>query len=407
MGLGDDLIGYLKQAWSFEFSPPTFASTDCQTDPHGHSHTLEGEAVGAGASNTVAENLTALLDENPDPTAIFRVGRYVKADGTLTDAYSVPQDQGAPGHFPTDAVAIWLAAPGTTTLDPEPGHPDSGTIVALDRIGSFGGRTVDANGDFMDFDGADEPDGPDLSTRGMLVRNGDGSVHRRYYVNVYPALTVSGPLGASNPAGYPRPRGASPFRVSLTPAFTQCTAPNDQHGPPLAFGSCNPPQQASGRLTIGTPDANGNLAASNGSVLYRAVLDDTSTVPDEADVRVDATLTDVRRQGTLADYTGELSVEQAVQITDHSNGPAQDEAGTVQANPFRFALPCAATSSTTTGGSCSLSSTFNALVPGSVAGGKRAIWELGEVDVFDAGPDGQVATTSDNTLFERQGVFVP
>jgi hypothetical protein len=134
VGLGDDLIGYLKQAWSFEYSPPTFTSTDCQTDPHGHSHTLEGESVGPVASNMVAEQLTALLDQNPDPAAEFRLGRYVRVDGTLTAAYSNPLDQGAPGHFPKDAVAIWLADPGSTTLNAAPG-PDSGTIVALDGIG--------------------------------------------------------------------------------------------------------------------------------------------------------------------------------------------------------------------------------------------------------------------------------
>ena len=39
--------------------------------------------------------------------------------------------------------------------------------------------------------------------------------------------------------------------------------------------------------------------------------------------------------------------------------------------------------------------------------GNRAIWELGEIDVFDGGPDGQAATTSGNTLFAQQGLFVP
>ena len=125
----------------------------------------------------------------------MRLGRYVKADGILTDAYTTATDQGAPGHFPAGAVAIWLAAPGQTTLNAAPGHPDSGTIVALDGIRSFGGRRVDLNGHFMDFDSADQV-GPDVSTRGMLVKAGGGSL-TRYYVNVYPALTVTGTLGAS------------------------------------------------------------------------------------------------------------------------------------------------------------------------------------------------------------------
>ena len=39
--------------------------------------------------------------------------------------------------------------------------------------------------------------------------------------------------------------------------------------------------------------------------------------------------------------------------------------------------------------------------------GKRAIWQLGQVQVFDGGPDGTAATPSGNTLFAVQGVFVP
>ena len=394
VGLGDDLIGYEKPAWSFLYDTPgSFTPTDCTSDPHNHSHSLEDEAVGPTAGNLVAEHLTDLLDQTPDPVAEIRLGRYVKADGTLTDAYSAPQDQGAPGHFPTDAVAIWLADPGSTALE-----PDTGTIVALGDVGRFGDRPVDAHGDFMDFDGAKQPNGPDVSTRGMLVRNADGGVQKRYYVNVYPALTVLEPLGPAVPRGYPRPKGATPLYVPLTPAYEACTSPNRQHGPPLAFGSCNPPQPTSSLLTVGTPDSNGQRANSVGFIRYDVAA---------GDVRVTASITDVRRQGSLADYTGELGAEQLVQITDRLNGASQNETGTTQSSPFRYTVPCAATVDTSVGASCSLSSTFNAVVPGSVAEGKRAIWELGKVAVFDAGADGQADTTNDNTLFERQGIFVP
>jgi hypothetical protein len=41
-----------------------------------------------------------------------------------------------------------------------------------------------------------------------------------------------------------------------------------------------------------------------------------------------------------------------------------------------------------------------------VTGGKRAIWQIGSVQVFDGGSDGDPATQP-NRLFERQGVFVP
>jgi hypothetical protein len=195
--------------------------------------------------------------------------------------------------------------------------------------------------------------------------------------------------------------------VPLVPAYNQCTNPNRQHGAPLSFGSCNPPQQASSELTLGTPDSNGQGARSQGTLLYGVIVGDPNTTANEADVKVDASITDVRRRATLADYTGELRVEQLVQITDHLNGPAQDEPATGQPNPYAFTVPCAATPSTSVGATCSLTSSFNAILPGSVTEGARAIWELADIRVFDGGADGQAATTGDNTLFERQGVFVP
>ncbi|MGA8219077.1 MAG: hypothetical protein WB771_10955 [Solirubrobacterales bacterium] len=195
------MIGYEKPAWSF-WDPAAYLPMDtCATDPHNHHHGLEDESVGPAASNAVAEQLTALLDASPDPTADIRLGRFVKADGSLTDAYTTPDDAGAPGHFPTDAAAVWLAAPGQTTLNAAPRQPDSGTLVALRDVRSFGGRPVAANGDFMDFDGADQPAGPNVDTRGMLVCDSSGAVSKRYYVNVYPALTVKGTLGTGHPGG--------------------------------------------------------------------------------------------------------------------------------------------------------------------------------------------------------------
>jgi hypothetical protein len=131
------------------------------------------------------------------------------------------------------------------------------------------------------------------------------------------------------------------------------------------------------QLTVGTPDANGNGANSVGRVLYKVIGGDPATPANEADVQVGASLTDVRHEATLEDYTGELSVQQTVQLTDRQNGPGQDEPATVAPFEFKFAVPRAATASTTEGGRCTLSSSFNALVPGSVLEQKRAIWELG------------------------------
>ena len=78
------------------------------------------------------------------------------------------------------------------------------------------------------------------------------------------ALSATGTIVDDDFAGYPRPAGASPLRVSLVPAFAECTGPNRTHGPPLASPSCSPPAQSSGQLTVGTPDANGKPTASIG-----------------------------------------------------------------------------------------------------------------------------------------------
>jgi hypothetical protein len=196
---------------------------------------------------------------------------------------------------------------------------------------------------------------------------------------------------------YARPRGATPLYVSLVPAYLACAAPNRSHGPPLAFGSCSPPAPASAQLTSGTPDSNGALVNFIGSVEYSVVI---------GDVKISASLTDVRRKVTLADYTGELQVDASARITDRLNGPSQTEPATGTATNFPVTVPCVATGSTTVGSTCSVSTTFNAVVPGAIVESQRAIWQLGETKVFDGGADG-LASTTPNTLYADQGIFVP
>jgi hypothetical protein len=117
-------------------------------------------------------------------------------------------------------------------------------------------------------------------------------------------------------------------------------------------------------------------------------------------------LTDVRKRSSLADYTGEVQLAPTVRITDENNGPSGTEAATVDDIRFRMTAACAATTGAG-GGTCSLSSTFDSIVPGAVVEGKHGNWELGPFELFDAGPDGDADTSGDNSLFARQGVFVP
>ncbi len=46
-------------------------------------------------------------------------------------------------------------------------------------------------------------------------------------------------------------------------------------------------------------------------------------------------------------------------------------------------------------------------MPGAVAGGLRSVRQLGQVQVFDGGADGDAGTLENNTLFAVPGLFVP
>jgi hypothetical protein len=206
---------------------------------------------------------------------------------------------------------------------------------------------------------------------------------------------------------YPRPKSAARVHVPLVPAFQQCTAPNRNHGPPLAFGSCNPPAPHSAQLTVGTPDANGVPAKSNGHVRFVTLAGDPGNQTDEADVALVVTITDVRRRSGLADYTGQLQASAALRITDRDNpAPSGSPAATAQDGAFAWTVPCAATADTTVGSRCSINTSADAVTPGVVKEGMRAVWQLGSITVFDGGADG-VASTSPNTQFAVQGIFVP
>jgi uncharacterized repeat protein (TIGR01451 family) len=188
-------------------------------------------------------------------------------------------------------------------------------------------------------------------------------------------------------ARYVRPRGATPFYASLVPAYRPCTSPDSTHGVPLAFGSCRPPVQQSGNVTVGTPDANGRAVSSIGYV---------KLVVRSGDVAESVSMTDVRNRGSLSDYTGNLEETANVRVTDRGNGAPEDQ-GTVEDVPFGTTVPCTATPDSATGATCAIDTTFNALAPGMVVDGRRSIWQLDQIQLLDGS----------NTPFAVQGIFVP
>jgi hypothetical protein len=232
--------------------------------------------------------------------------------------------------------------------------------------------------------------------------------------------TLSLLIAAPAQATHPRPVGAAPMRMSLVPAYAPCAAPNRTHGPPLAFPSCNPPAQTSGQATVGTADANGGGANFLGS-LKITVLVGTPGPPDDSNVYVRMDLRDVRcvptgaRCGTAnlagpADYSGEVGFEYGIRFTDHFNGVAPGggtDAATMQDHTISSAIPCAGTASTNIGSTCSLYVGYNSITPGLIKDTKRVVEEIYDVHVYDGGADGVASTTGDNTVFLRQGIFIP
>jgi Tol biopolymer transport system component len=289
-----------------------------------------------------------------------------------------------------------------------------------------GTNLVQLAGTTSDWAPAWSPDGTKLVVQGftggpsrdIVIMNPDGSARTPLIAG--PADDVAPdwqPAPGPPPAGYARPKGATPLLASLVVAYKPCDAPNEEHGPALAFASCSPPQEASDYLTVGTADANAQPTKFIGSVRFDVVPGNPATPADEADVRVVVDLTDVRCKsaqsypcsGTaLADYTGEVQVAASVRITDKGIDyfNRTEPMTTTDIFGFPIAVSCSATSDTSIGGSCSLDTTLDALAPGIIREGGRTIWQLEGIEVRDGGADGSAAS-DDYTIFARQGIFVP
>ncbi len=313
-------------------------------------------------------------------------------------------------------------APGSPGINEQPSWSPSGAKIAFvsdrDEVGEIYVMNADGTGQTrltdnfaLDQSPRWSPDGQKIlfesdrdGNNEIYVMNADGTGQTRVTNN--PEWDASPDWQSIPITTYARPQGASPMRFSLVPAYAQCVSGNSTHGTPLASPSCNPPSLTSTQLTIGGPETNGKPPASNSFVRYTGLPGDANP-GDTADLRVTVHVNDVIRQGTLADYNGELSVRTTVRIIDKSNGPSANNSGTVMDQQLRSTVPCVPTAATTVGATCSVTTSFDALLPGVILEGKRAIWILPLVQVEDGGPDGDAETLTGNTLFMKPGVFVP
>jgi Tol biopolymer transport system component len=198
---------------------------------------------------------------------------------------------------------------------------------------------------------------------------------------------------------------------------------NRQHAPPLAGLSCSLLRQESSYLTVGTADSwAGTVARLAGTVRF-----DVKTSSPE-DIKIVANMTDVRCRGnsvpglcsnanpdnaSVPDYAGTLRATATTRLTDHYNGTVGGgffpDPATTQDFEYGFDVPCTVTPSTTTivGSNCDVTTTANTLVAGTVIDNKRVIWQSGQAQVLDGGADGDGSTLTGNTVFLRQGLFVP
>jgi hypothetical protein len=210
--------------------------------------------------------------------------------------------------------------------------------------------------------------------------------------------------------GYARPKAATPSIVRLVPAYEECDGPsNATHGAPLAVPSCSPAVQSSDYLTVGSPEANGMQALSSGSVRLYAIGQSPINPHDgdQSDIQIAASMTDVRKKADLTEYTGELRVVLGLRTTDRNNGADLDTPATASDSALAFNVSCSPTAGPE-GGACNVMTSADSVADGEFAReGKRAVWQLSQVQVFDGGADGDADTTGDNTLFAVQGLFAP
>ncbi len=319
----------------------------------------------------------------------------VNVDGTaITDITNDPGDEGSPDWSPAgsrialvyggciDPQKLWMINPDgtgktlvTSAANGSPVWSPDGTRLAVSAGGSVHTINPDGTGD-------------------VVIMNTP--------VLAYPQSWLAIPQNA-----YVRPKGATPFYGSLTIAYKPCTSPDRTHGPPLAYGSCSSPQMTSDYLTVGTADANGNPPRNEGYLRMGVVAGIPGGV-DDADVTLEFFSDDVFTKA-IADYTGELRAKVALQITDKDNtpNPGGPGAATPTSIPLELTVGCTPVADPLEGSSCTATTSADALAPGTVKEGRRSIWGLGRVEVYDGGADGDAQTPAGDTLFQTQGLFIP
>jgi Tol biopolymer transport system component len=349
-------------------------------------------------------------DWSPDGSRIAFVRGYeiwvIRPDGTGLSQVTVTP----PWPYTSDAAPDW--SPDGSRIAYQTSYDADGeycTEIVTIRPDRTGGTTVlpatCESGVYGNY-----YTGPAWSPDGERIASNDGSGLFTVRVNGSDRVPASGdaygidwqPLPVTTASTHARPKGATPMYLSLVPAYNPCTNPNSTHGPRLGFPSCNPPAPESPNLTVGVGDGSPALSRSVGSVRMSVLTGDPGA-PDDTDVQLMFSITNVMKASDLSEYTGELRAHIAARLTD-TDGTVSS---TIQEFPLSWSIPCSTTPDPQLASACTLDTTLDAIVPGSAAEGTGAIWALDKLKVYDGGPDGDADTESDNSLFATQGVFVP
>src|SRR3954453_15234375 len=143
--------------------------------------------------------------------------------GVLLAAFGI----GAPARAATQNVSATLGS----TFSPTHVAINVGDTVTWTNAGGTHNAHFDDNSFQM-------PLSPSSSAWSVSKTFGSVGTYR-YYCDLHGGpngIGMSGTVAVN--VGYPRPKGATPMRTSLAPAYKPCTAPNRTHGPSLAFQSC-------------------------------------------------------------------------------------------------------------------------------------------------------------------------
>jgi hypothetical protein len=444
----------LTPSWSPDGAKIAFVST---RDSNLEIYTMNANGSGQSRITTSAFE-EAQPDWSPDGTQLLfttnRDGNYeiykMNANGTgvvrltnnaAVDAWAAWSPDGTKIAFQSDRSGNYdifkmnvdgTGQTGLTTssfTDEYPNWNSRGSAVYFDGDG-VGDRDVwsrDSAGSLVNYfpiNGVDTAPAPSPARDSVFAYSSTASGNPdiyRYCQGACPAVLQLTTSTAADEApdwqpilrNYARPKGASPTRIALVPAYKPCDPsgdppPNSAHSGAINSPSCVPPRPESAYLTVGTPDFNGEGANSIGYVLFKV----RTTAPE--DILITVSDTDVRcvglsggcSNGALSDYADDLRFDTSFRITDHNSGA---NSGTVVDLPLRFNVPCATTALTTVGSTCSTSTTVDSLLGASaITDGKRAIWQLnGDVKLYDGGADGVASTTGDNKLFQAGGLFTP